>query len=269
MTSQAIQSAFGTPVRRLLVAAIAAAIAVGLLAYYIQTTLHERSGGDPISILVATRAFTPGERIEADGVAEHKVPLAYVHPGSIAFADKEKVVGRRVFHQIENQQALLWTDFDSPESERASLVGLGKGARAVPVLLGEALQKAHMLKTGDFVDVLYHFELQQGSVAVTLFQRVAVLDQRDEVAVLSLSPEQVERFAFAQAHGQVTLALRNRDDTEQRDLDQISFTNVLRGYVDERTANTAGPGQSPGAPGSKLPPPVKQMLDDARSRTNH
>lgn len=259
MTTPNIQSVFGTPVRRLVVAAVAGTLAVGLLSYYIETTLHERSGGDRIPILVATRAVSPGERIEGDGIAVQEVPRAYLHANAIASEDQGKVTGRRVYRQIVDHQPLLWTDFDPPDSDRASLTGLGKGMRAIPVLMGEALQKAHMLRSGDSVDVLAHFELPQGNVAVTLFQRVLVLDQRDEVVVLSVTPEQAERFAFAQAHGQITLAARNRDDTEQRDLDQVSFTNVLRGFVDERQASAAG-----GAGGSKVPPQLLQMLEAAR-----
>jgi Flp pilus assembly protein CpaB len=114
------------------------------------------------------------------------------------------------------------------------MVALTKGMRAVAVTIGDPLRKARILKMGDAVDVIFHFTIPQGSIAITLFQRVVVIDQRDEIAVLMLTPDQAEELAFAQAHGQAMLALRNREDTEQKELKQVTFPNLLKGSIDLR-----------------------------------
>ncbi len=169
-------------------------------------------------------------------------------------------MGRRVFRQIAANQPLLWSDFDAPETERGSGVALTKGMRAVAMPIGESLRKAHLLKMGDTVDIIYHFTVPQGSVAVTLFQRIVIIDQMDEVAVLALSPEQAELLAFAQAHGTATLTLRNREDTEQKELTEVSFRNLLKDFVDVRTSGAVSAvGSSTGSKNESVLHLLEQM----------
>lgn len=264
MTTPNVQVAFATPMRRFIIAMISGALAVLFLYYYIDRTLLETSGGERIPVLVATKVLRPGERVDGEGIAVQQIPRAYFHTNSVKRDDQDKVVGRKVYRHIAANQPILWSDFDAPESERATLVALTKGMRAYAVSTGEALRKARILKLGDVVDVLFHFALpqNQGSVAVTLFQRVVIIDQRDEVAVLALTPEQAEQMAFAQAHGQSTIVLRNREDTEQKDLKQVSFPNLLSGYIDLRSApGTTNPAANVGKNEALL-----QLIEQAKQQ---
>lgn len=267
MSTPGITSSLGVSTRRLLVAAVSGVMAIALLYYYIEKTLLERSGGERIPVMVATKVVKAGERIDSNAIVVQEVPKAYIHANSVHERDQNKIVGRKVYRHVADHQPILWTDFDAPESDRGPLVALTKGMRAVAIMLSEPLRKARILKTGDLVDVIFHFNLPQGSVALTLFQRVIVLEQRDEIAVLSLRPEQAERFAFAQAHGSLTLALRNRDDTEQKDIEQVAFSSLLKGYVDARVTGAASPAPvGAGKPPQQLMRLFEQAQDQAKQK---
>ncbi len=234
MSVNNVQVMFASPMRRFLFAVISGGFAFVLLYYYIEKTLVESSGGERIPVLISTKAVRPGERVDGQGIAMQTIPSAYVHDNSVREKDRGKVLGRRVYRQIAANQPLLWSDFDAPESERSSGASLSKGMRAMAMPIGESMRKAQLIRAGDAVDIIFHFTVPQGSVAVTLFQRVIVIEQTGDVAVLSLTPEQAEQLAFAQAHGGATITLRNREDTEQKELKQVSFPNLLSGYVDVR-----------------------------------
>lgn len=236
MATSNVTVALASPMQRFLVAVVSGVLAIGLLWYYVEQTLEEKSGGKRVPVLVAIKAVKHGERIDDAAITVQEIPTAYLHGSAVREADKGKIVGRKVYRHIADHDQISWTDFDPPETERASLVALTKGMRAYPVQMADALRKARLVKTGDVVDVVFHFTLPSGSVAITLFQRITVLEQRDDVAVLALSPDQAEHFVFANAHGQYTLVVRNRDDTEQKRLSPMSFRELLDGYVDLRVA---------------------------------
>lgn len=261
MNPNNVQEMFASPMRRFLIAVISGGLAIVLLYYYIDKTLLESSGGERISVLISTKAVHPGERIDGQSVATQAVPTAYVHDNSVREKDRGKVLSRRVYRQIAANQPLLWSDFDAPEGDRSAGASLSKGMRAYAMPIGESMRKAQLIRSGDTVDIIFHFTVPQGSVAVTLFQRVMLLEQSGDVAVLALTPEQAEQLAFAQAHGGATITLRNREDTEQKELRQVSFPNLLSGYVDMR------PGGSVTSPTSNVKNDLPlQLLEQLKQR---
>lgn len=251
-----IESSFGKPSVRLLLAVACGLLAAALLYYREQEYMLQRSGGERRPIVVAKVAIPDGDRAEEASLDIQEVPQAFIHPNAIPAADMEKVVGRKVHREIKAAQPLLWTDFESPFSERAASA-TPKGYRAAAVQIGEALSKSRLLSPGDYVDVLANFNLsERGNVTTTLLQRINVLELGEGTAVLQVTPEQAEQLAFATEHGTLRFVIRNREDNEQKNLQSVTLQSLISGAsLTERAA-------APGAPAIRDPKELlKQVFD--------
>lgn len=236
---------------RLGLAALCGVVAMALLYFREQQLLVERSGGPRVAVLIAKEEIKAGDRVTPENLGVQEVPRAYLHVSAIANTDQDKIVGRKVYKRIRQNQPLLWTEFDPPERERVNET-LAKGMRLTPITVGEHLAKSRFLAPGDFIDVLVHFNLgsDRGSVTMTLLQHVQVLEIIQNVAMVALTPEQMEQVVFARAHGTLTFAVRNREDIEKHELPSATFQTLLGAFapVPLPTINGgAPPGTVPGA----------------------
>lgn len=222
-----IETSFGQPSVRIALAVLCGLLAAGLLYYREQEYMLQRSGGERRPIVIAKVAIPDGDRAEEASLDIQEVPQAFIHPNAIPAADMEKVVGRKVHHEIKAAQPLLWTDFESPYNEHAA-AATPKGYRAAPVQIGEVLSKSRLLSPGDYVDVIANFNLnERGNVTTTLLQRINVLELGEGAAVLQVTPEQAEKLAFAAEHGTLRFVIRNREDNEQKNLQSTTLQNLL------------------------------------------
>lgn len=223
------------PGTRFVIALVMGCVAMGLLYFREEQILLERSGGPRVPVLVATADVKAGERVEAARVGIQEIPRAYVHADAIQAHDQDKIVGRRVYRTVRQNQPFMWGEFDAPASE-ASLT-LQKGLRVTPLPLGE-LARTRFLMPGDYLDVVVHLSLRDvGSVTTTLLQRVQVLELLGASAMVALTPEQIELLVFARASGTVTLALRGREDVEHKTLPNLT----LEGLSKDLNLPTPGP----------------------------
>lgn len=228
MTDNGTKGRSAGPLTRLSLAGLCGVVAMGLLYLRQEQSVLERSGGPRTPILIAKAELQPGERLTAENVGAQEVPRAYLHINAIHSDDQDKVVGRKVYHRVRQNQPLLWTEFDPPERERVNET-LAKGLRLTPIVVGDQLSKSRFLSAGDFLDVLVHFNLgaERGSVTTTMLQQVQVLEIIGNVAMVALTPEQLEQLVFARAHGTLTFGVRNREDIGKPTLPSVSFLTLL------------------------------------------
>jgi len=221
-------SAPSKPVVRLGLAALCGVMAMALLYFREQQLLLEQSGGQRVAVIVAKSEIKVGDRISAENLGVYEIPTAYLHINAIRLTDQDKIVGRKVYRRIRQNQPLLWSEFDAPDRERANET-LAKGMRLTPITIGDHLAKSRYLAPGDFIDILVHFNFGQdrGSMTMTLLQHVQVLEIINQVAMVAMTPGQLEQMNFARSHGTLTIAVRNREDIEKSDLPSQTFQSLL------------------------------------------
>lgn len=247
------------PVMRLALAAICGVVAMVLLYLREEQMILERSGGPRTPVLIAKIDINPGERLSADNLGTQDIPRAYIHINAISAADQEKIAGRKVYRRIRQNQPLLWTEFDPPERERSTQT-LPKGLRLTPVAVGEQLSKSRFLTPGDYIDILAHFNLgsERGSVTTTMLQQVQVLEVVGQVAMVAVTPEQLEQLVFARSHGSITVGIRNREDIGKPSLPSVTFLTLLGNVAPAPPPSLAAPAhaQTPpaGAPSASQRP---------------
>lgn len=249
------------PLLRLTLAAVCGVLAMGLLYLREEQLLVERSGGPRTTVLVTKVDLQPGERIKAESLGTQDVPQAYLHINAISVADQDKVVGRKLYHRVRQNQPLLWTEFDPTERERVNET-LAKGLRLTPIALGDQLSKSRFLSPGETIDILVHFNLgaERGSVTTTLLQQVQVLELIGSVAMVAMTPEQLEQLVFARAHGTLTIAVRNREDIARPTLPAVTFLTLLGNVGPAPLPNLAAvlpPAASAAAAGAEPTPEEK------------
>lgn len=234
MTQKRVDVALTNPVFRLTLAVLLGVAAMFLLLKYEEHMFLENSGGKRIKVLVSKTQLHPGDRISKENVGLQEVPVAYVHANALKIENLSEIADRKVYRKIAQNSFLLWSDLDDPSedaSDTSQSIAPERGMRATAVPLGSYLGKARLLKKGDLVDIVVHFSLQdRGSVTTTLFQNVVVIEQQDSFAFVSLTPEQVEQMALAQAHGTLTVVIRHRSDLEKKKLRAVTLQDFLKEF---------------------------------------
>jgi pilus assembly protein CpaB len=229
----------------LLGALLAAALGVALLVLYLRRFEQEKSGGDPVRVLVVTKALARGKPITDEILAVRDIPIAYVDSRTIKAAEREKVVGLRTIAPLEAQNVLMWNDLAVSVEERRDLSSLvTPGFRAVYIRAMREDQGSPLINPGDYVDVIATLPQVSESrgehtTSVVLLQKVLVLASggktspddglapadkrappaREQGLTLSLNLQQAQLIALASERGHFSVALRNPDD--QRTMDGI------------------------------------------------
>ncbi len=221
-------SGFSQPLARLGLAALCGVVAMALVYLREEQLVTERSGGPRTPVLIAKVDIQAGDRLTEENLGTQEIPRAYIHINAIAGTDQQKIIGRKVYRPIRQNQPLLWSEFAPPENARANDT-LAKGLRLTPIVVGDHLAKSRFLSAGDFLDVLCHFNLgsERGSVTTTILQRVQVLEIIGNVAMVALTPEQLEQLVFARSHGTLTFGVRNREDIGKQMLPAVTFLTLL------------------------------------------
>jgi pilus assembly protein CpaB len=228
----------------LLGAVLTAVLGALLLVLYLRRFEQEKSGGDPVRVLVVTKSVARGKPVTDEVLAVREIPIAYVDNRTIKASEREKVVGLRTLAPLEAQNVLMWNDLAVSVEERRDLSSLvTPGFRAVYIRAIREDQGSPLINPGDYVDVIA--TLPQGdarmerSTAIVLLQKVLVLASggktspdegppptdkrapppREQGLTLSLGLQQAQLIALAAERGHFSVALRNPDD--QRTMDGI------------------------------------------------
>lgn len=225
--------------RALLIALVVSLLGIGLIAVYLRRFEEEASGGEPVKILTAIKPIEAGRVITDDLLATRLIPRAYLEDRAILETERAKVVGLKVGHTIQAQQALMWTDLAIAMDERRNLSALVQpGMRAVTVRAGAEANTTALIRPGDRIDVIATMTptgpaAGPGPIAsdarnsVVLLQNILVLavggdtgadlvdktsNKSDMLLSLSLNVPEAQILALATEKGRLTVALRNPDD---------------------------------------------------------
>ncbi len=221
-------------------------LGASLLLLYLRRFEAERSGGEPVRVLVLTKALTRGKALSDDILAVREIPIAYVDDRTVKAAEREKILGLRTIAPLRAQNVLMWNDLAVSAEEHRDLSSLvTPGFRAVYIRAIRDDQGAPLIDPGDYVDVIATLARGDGhgdrDTSVVLLQKVLVLasggkmtvedgaggtaperrsaPSREEGLTLSLSLPQAQLIALAAQRGQFSVALRNPDD--ERTIDGI------------------------------------------------
>lgn len=228
----------------LLGAVLAATCSALLLLLYLRRFEAETSGGDPVRVLVATKAIARGTAMGDGVLSVREIPMAYVDSRMVRASEREKIVGLQTVAPLEAQNVVLWSDLAAEGEERRDLSSLvTPGFRAVYIRATRDDEGAPLIRPGDYVDVIatvpHPGDLNgERSTAVVLLQKVLVLASggrmspeepatsdkhapslREQGLTLSLSVQDAQIVAVASERGRFSVALRNPDD--QRTLEGI------------------------------------------------
>jgi pilus assembly protein CpaB len=248
-----------------LVALVVAALGAVLLVLYLRRFEAEKSGGDPVAVLVVTKELPAGSPVTEGVLGVREIPVAYVDSRMIKRAERDKVIGIRTIAGLEAQDALLWSDLAISSEERRDLSSLvTPGFRAVDIRATREDPGSPMIRPGDYVDVIVTLppsDTRRNTTALVLLQRILVLASggrtsleepsaqaaqgaRDQGLTLSLSLHDAELIALASERGHFSVALRSPDDP--RTVDDIPEMTEAA-LTDGRLRSPPG-GKHPGSP---------------------
>ena len=243
-----------------LAALVVAALGTLLLALYLRRFEDEKSGGEPVKVLVATKALAAGAKITEDVLGVRVIPIAYVDGRSVKATERDKVVGLRTRASLDVHDPLLWNDLAISAEEHRDLSSLiMPGFRAVYLQAVHDEQGARLIGAGDYVDVIATLPggdgRPEGERAVVLLQRALVLASGNRFSpedsspgtdrqatasssgeqsalTLSLSLQDAQRIALATERGHFSVVLRNPADPHTVDeIPEMTDAVLAEGHV--------------------------------------
>jgi pilus assembly protein CpaB len=252
-----------------LIALAFAVLGVALGFMYIRRYEQELSGGERVAVLTVLKDVTPGETIRDAMLAVREIPIAYVDDRNVLAKDKEKVIGIDTVIPIKNQQTLQWTDLSVRADIRNLSTLVSPGKRAVTVSANRAESVGNkLIRPGDRVDVIATLPgvaADKGHRSLVLLQKVLVVavglrtdrladnDDKpgfrkdDSVLTLSLDVEEAQLLALASAQGQLSVAVRNPEDSlTYNDLPDMDAASIVRVRDDLRARRPTGPARPSG-----------------------
>jgi pilus assembly protein CpaB len=226
---------------------------------YMQRYEVETSGGQKVPVLIATRDIPIGVTLQRNMLGMRAVPQAYLEQRHILVSDTETVVGARMSMAVRANEAVLWTDLASMQSDRRDLSGLiepGMRAMVFNARGATAGLFGGLLRPGDRVDIL-HTPARPGasSVTVTLLQNVVVLAVGNDTGgsensrqtagrsvTVSVTPEQAQLIVHAASEGPLDVVLRNPEDiVVLKDLPEVGDADIREPVRRERFIRRPSP----------------------------
>lgn len=211
----------------ILVGGVAAVLAaVVLLVYIAQYRDSVRQEQKPIAVLVANGIIAKGTSGDIIGDQQmytiQKIPANHVHNGAIT--DPNSIKGRVTVDELFTGTQLTESDF----TDKTGIINKISGVqRAMSIPLDSASGLVGFLQTGDHVDVIAGFNIDNGidgkrhPVTETLMTNILVLDAPDSSSksgiggandtsniVLLVTDLQAVELAFANENGKIVLAMR-------------------------------------------------------------
>jgi pilus assembly protein CpaB len=227
-----------------LVAFVTAAVGGACLFMYMKRFEAETSGGEKIGVLIATRELKLGEKLDKSALGVRQLPQAYLEQRHVRVTDLDAVLGAQLSLSVHANEAVLWSDISSAQSERRDLSGLIQpGMRAFAFYAKKSAPFAGLLRPGDRVDVLFSPSEAmdtESDATMTLLQNVlvlavgsdvgagdAVVNTKGRAVTISLTPEQSQLLTHAMGEGQLDVVLRNPEDiVVLKDLPETSSSDI-------------------------------------------
>lgn len=252
-----------------LISVIAGAIGFFGVLQHLQATEKGRvEAGALVAIAVAVKEIPARTELKEELVSYREMPSRYVTQEYVTEKQLGGFLGSRILRTVKAGQPILAAYF-APDLTRSSLEEeLPVGQRAVTIKVNEYGGLAGFLRPGHYVDVMATYDIQppvqktgmQNSrlewaadkrrfVTFTLLQnkRVLAIDfysgaregvdhiqiepgMRYGSVTLLVSSEEAEMLAFGQAVAAFHLALRNRTDAQNREIDPFGTNELLKRF---------------------------------------
>ena len=211
----------------LIVASVMGLVASLLVYRVLSQVVANRSGGGSENIVVAAKDIGFAEAVTPQHVKLVAWPKPSVPAGAIRTVAEAN--GRIARTSIVAGEPLIEAKLAPQLSGKGGIMAMlvPDGQRAVTIKLDDATRESGFLFPNSRVDMLVSMAKTKGSderIAKVILQDVPVLaagqtvEMRDNKPVtvstvtLSLTPEQTERLAVAQAEGRIMLTMRNLRD---------------------------------------------------------
>ncbi len=248
---QHVQKLLSTRGGTIAVSAFAALLAAVIFLVYLrryQSSVDE--SGQPMTVFVAKSLIekgTPGTVLASEDLYERTtVPRDHLEEGAIA--DPDLLTGRVAVEDILPGDQLTTAHFTKASSEALSHK-LTDHQRGIAVPLDSSHGLIGHVQTGDHVDVLAGFNLENGAgqmdaILRVLMQDIVVLDAPDAAAVggpvgaggaktsdvvLRLTDEQAAQLAFSSDYGKVWIVVRPKAGAESNLPSLVTIGRLLTG----------------------------------------
>lgn len=237
-------------IRSVLVAMLGVAVAGGS-AYGAREYLDQSravAATDPaaalVTVVVAGRDIPFGQPIQPQMLQVLSWPRAALPPGAItdlnALVAQPGMQPRRATHEIAQGELILASKVSNFGEKVTIVQSLGENSRAMAIRVDAETAVGGFVTPGDSVDIV----LTQGNNttlrAVTILQNIRVLgvdqqaDQQTDqpqiarTVTVEVTPEQSQTLALAQKAGTLSLSLRSLENAEDKPLESIRLSDILR-----------------------------------------
>ncbi len=196
------------------------------------------------SVIVAGRDIPYGQPIQPQMLQILSWPREALPPGAISDMDiliaKPGMPPRRATREIAQGELILASKL-SDFGEKVTIVqSLAENTRAMAIKVDAETAVGGFVTPGDMVDVVLTQGRDKDLRAVTILQNIRVVgvdqdaDQRSDqpgvakTVTVEVTPEQSQTLALAQKAGTLSLSLRSLDNAEDKPLDSIKLSDILR-----------------------------------------
>jgi len=197
-----------------------------------------------VSVIVAGRDIPFGQPIQPQMLQVISWPRAALPPG--AFTDLDALLAqpgmppRRATREMAQGELILASKI-SAFGEKVTIVqSLGENTRAMAIKVDAETAVGGFVTPGDSVDIVLTQGRDQTLRAVTILQNIRILgvdqmadQQADQPQVartvtVEVTPEQSQTLALAQKAGTLSLSLRSLDNAEDKPIESIKLSDILR-----------------------------------------
>ncbi|WP_413872620.1 Flp pilus assembly protein CpaB [Albidovulum sp.] len=230
----------------LLGVAVAGGSAYGAREYLDQSraTAATDAGAALVSVVVAGRDIPFGQPIQPQILQVMSWPRAALPPGAITDLDalipKPGMPPRRATHEMAQGELVLASKVSNFGEKVTIVQTLGENARAMAIRVDAETAVGGFVTPGDAVDIVLTQGKDASLRAVTILQNIRVLgvdqqaDQQSDqplvarTVTVEVTPEQSQTLALAQKAGTLSLSLRSLDNAEDKPLESIRLSDILR-----------------------------------------
>ncbi len=211
-----------------------------------------------VSIMVARRNIPRGTALVSDDLTvASKYPSEIISDAMDPY-DAYLALGKKTLRGLTQGDQLTWSNIEGGQTGALGLAPVIKhGMRAISISVGGAAAVSGMVRPNDRIDVLGTFSFpaektpgEMETVTLTVLQDVLVLatgqtlardrpdsrrrDSSYSAVTLEVSPREAELLVFAQqAHGRLSLSLRNPEDVNYETTMPVVNFDHLHNQLDE------------------------------------
>jgi pilus assembly protein CpaB len=217
-------------------------IVLGVLAFVVgwsglqRQRAEIRKGWNLVPVVVAAVDVSEGTVITMEMVSQRSIPEQFVTSSVVKPDSASYVIGQKVMVSLQAGDPLLWNQFETTRATERLTAKVIKKMRAVTIEAKATTAVGGWVRPNDHIDIIGTFKDPDTNqqVALTLLQNVVVLatgkitgttninlipenERTYGNVTLMVVPEEGEILTLAQELGNLTLALRNDEDTHVQD----------------------------------------------------